>query len=43
MWKQIVRQIGGVHEIGRLTIVIHDRGAYVAWDQVVQLEWNRRG
>jgi hypothetical protein len=35
-WRFIVRLIGGFHELGRVAVVIHDHGAYVAVDRVVR-------
>jgi hypothetical protein len=38
-WTFIVRKIGGVHEFGRLWIVIHDHGLTIAWKQVEKFDW----
>ncbi len=36
----IVSYFGGVHMLGRLWIIIHDRGVTVAWRQVVRRDWS---
>lgn len=35
-WTRIVHRIGGVHDLWRLSLVIHDRGVHLSWvrDQV---------
>ena len=39
MWQRIVRRIGGLYEIGPLSIGIFDNGAMIAWRRVVRWEW----
>lgn len=40
LWKLIVRLVGGFHEIGRIAMVVHDTGAYIAIDRVI---WKKIG
>ena len=39
VWPHIVNFSGGVHEFGRLLIVIHDTGLTIAWKQLVKFDW----
>jgi hypothetical protein len=39
IWPYIVNRIGGVHEFGRLWIVIYNDGLSVAWRQVEKIDW----
>lgn len=39
LWPFVVNTIGGVHEFGRLWVVIHDRGISIAWRQVEKFDW----
>jgi hypothetical protein len=37
--RLMIRWAGGVHEFGRLWIVIHDRGVLIAWEQIERWSW----
>lgn len=38
-WRHVVDIAGGVHEFGRLWIIIHNTGLTVAWKQVQRIDW----
>ena len=40
-WRSVVRLIGGIYRLGRLHLMVHDDGAFIAWRQVIQWEWRR--
>lgn len=39
MWLWIAKHFGGLLDIGRATILLHDRGLIICWDRVVKWEW----
>lgn len=41
MWRIVLKLVGGVHEVGNLSLCVHDRGVIVAWRQVICAEWHR--
>ncbi len=36
MFSAFVKMCGGVHMLGPVWVVIHDRGVMIAWKQVVK-------
>lgn len=41
MWRTLVRCVGGVYRVGRAAFVLHDNGAYFAWDLVIKWDYRR--
>jgi len=39
VWLFLAKHCGGLLDIGRVTILLHDRGLIVCWDRVVKWEW----
>ena len=42
MSERLYFAVAGVHDIGPLTIVIHDDGVTIAWRRIVRLEYRRK-
>jgi hypothetical protein len=38
-WRWVVRRIGGIYEIGKLSLVIHDRGVNLSWVDGLVERW----
>lgn len=39
VWPGVVRLCGGIHEFGRLWVIVHDNGLSIAWKQVEKFDW----